>query len=752
MRPSVAVLLAVIVATALAAQAPALSERRRTRVEGPSAPQQPTFRAGINFVRVDAYPTVDGKPVADLVRNDFEILEDGAPQRVDSFEHIVVQPGDITAERVEPRNLREANQMAADARNRLFVLFLDTYHVTEMSVSHDGSIWAPGSTTKPPMPKSGPLGTTRIDRALVSFLDRAVGANDLFAVLTPELDVEQLSFTRRPQNFEALVSNVWGRRFDWMDLDPEENRWGICYPPDCEFHCYDGILPDMVRRHREARTLDVLRRLVTRLGELREERKAVLLVSEGWARYRPDQQLAKPLARVCSRGCPAEAPQGKGIYVGTDGKLHAGTDPRTYMTVDWQQCESARSTIAHTDNDMMYRQLMDEANRTNTSFYPIDPRGLAVFGTPMDYKDLPQTPSNLTTLPADKNLLADSTDMRERLEALRSLATATDGRMTETNDMTGGLKKIADDLSDYYLLGYYSTNAKADGTFRKITVRVKRPGVTVRARRGYLAPTEAELAARRAAAAAMDPEVVSREGALASLGVIRSGRPFHLAAGVAWQTAVGAQAARQVVWVAGDLDVAAAREVAWSSGAEASIAVMSGDGRTVATGQASLSATARGFVLYLPAQLIAGEYLVRAKVQGRIGGGAEASEQVRIAVPAASDGAAAILGQPLVFRRGPFSGPGFQPTADLRFRRAERVRLDVPLSVTADSVSARVLDRKGQALAVPAAIAQREDNGLRLASAEVALAPLAPGDYLIEVCARRSDRQEKMLAAIRIVP
>ena len=738
MRPSVAFLLAVIVATALAAQAP-------------SAPQQPTFRAGINFVRVDAYPTVDGKPVADLVRDDFEILEDGAPQRVDSFEHVVVQARDITAERVEPRNLREANQMAADARNRLFVLFLDTYHVTEMSVSHNGGMWSPGDTTKPPPPKPVALGTRGIDRALVSFLDRAVGANDLFAVLTPELDVEQLSFTRRPENFEAFVRNVWGRRFNWDDLDPEENRWGICYQPDCMFHCYDGILLDMVRRHREARTLDVLRRLVTRLGELREERKAVLLVSEGWVRYRPDQQLAKPLARACAPGCSAEAPQGKGIYVGTDGKLHAGTDPRTYMTVDWQQCESARVQIAHTDNDMTYRQLMDEANRTNTSFYPIDPRGLAVFGTPMDYKDLPQTPGNLTTLPADKNLLADSTDMRERLETLRSLATATDGRMTETNDMTGGLKKIADDLSDYYLLGYYSTNAKADGTFRKITVRVKRPGVSVRARRGYLAPTEAEVAARRAAAAAMDPEVVSRESALASLGVIRADRPFHLSAGVAWRDAVGAPA-RPVVWVAGDLDVAAAREVAWSSGAEASVTLMSSDGRAVATEQVSLTAAARAFVLYLPAHLSAGEYLVRAKVQGRIGGGAEASEQVRITVAVGTTNSLAVLGQPLLFRRGPFSGPGFQPTADLQFRRAERVRLDVPLRVAVDSLSARVLDRKGQALAVPAAIAQREENGVRLATTEVALAPLAPGDYLIEVSARRGDRQEKIFTAIRIVP
>ncbi len=739
LRLGVRALPAALVVTLLAAQAP-------------SGPQQPTFRAGINFVRVDAYPTLHGTPVADLSRDDFEILEDGAPQRLDSFEHVVVRPRDITAERIEPGNVREANQMAADARNRLFVLFLDTYHVTETSVSHNGALYSPGSTTTPTLPKANPLGTARIDRALMNFLDRAIGLSDLFAVLTPEMDVEQLSFTRRPENFEALVRNVWGRRFNWDDLDPEENRWGICYPPDDVNHCYPGILLEMVQRHREMATLQLLGRLVRRLGELREERKAMLLVSEGWARYRPNPQLARPLPRVSARGCPAEAPKGKDIYVGTDGKLHAGTDPRTYMTVDWQQCESARSTIAQTDNDVTYRQLMDEANRTNTSFYPVDPRGLAVVATPMDYQDLPQTPKNLTTLPADKGLVADATDMRERLEALRTLATATDGSMTETNDLKGGLKKIADDLSDYYLLGYYSTNAKADGTFRKITVRVKRPGVEVRARRGYLAPTEAEMAARAAAAKALDPEVASRESALATLGIIRADRPFHLAAGVAWQGAADAQAARPVVWVAGDLDVSAARDLAWSSGADATITLTSGDGRPVASEHASLTSTARAFVLYFPAPLFAGQYLVRGKIQGKMGGGAEASEQLRISVPAAASNPAAVLGQPLLFRRGPFSGSGFQPTADLRFRRAERVRLDVPLAATVDSVSARVLDRRGEALAVPATVTQREDNGVRLATAEVALAPLAAGDYLIEVAARRGDRQEKILAAIRIVP
>jgi hypothetical protein len=70
--------------------------------------------------------------------------------------------------------------------------------------------------------------------------------------------------------------------------------------------------------------------------------------------------------------------------------------------------------------------------------------------------------------------------------SLRMLADATDGlAIVGSNDIAGGLKRVVADLTSYYLLGYYS-NAKLDGKFHSITVRVKRPGVQVRARRGYL--------------------------------------------------------------------------------------------------------------------------------------------------------------------------------------------------------------------------------------------------------------------------
>ena len=54
--------------------------------------------------------------------------------------------------------------------------------------------------------------------------------------------------------------------------------------------------------------------------------------------------------------------------------------------------------------------------------------------------------------------------------------------------MAAGLQRINDDLSAYYLLGFYSSQ-KQDGKFHKLSVRVTRKGVVARARRGYLAST-----------------------------------------------------------------------------------------------------------------------------------------------------------------------------------------------------------------------------------------------------------------------
>ena len=77
-------------------------------------PGQPRFRAGANLVRVDAYVTLDGVAVKDLTAQDFEVLEDNVPQRVESFQ--LVQPrGQAPANVVrEPNTVAESREMARE--------------------------------------------------------------------------------------------------------------------------------------------------------------------------------------------------------------------------------------------------------------------------------------------------------------------------------------------------------------------------------------------------------------------------------------------------------------------------------------------------------------------------------------------------------------------------------------------------------------------------------------------------------------
>jgi len=84
--------------------------------------------------------------------------------------------------------------MASDARNRLFVLFFDTFHVADPAASHNGRLRNPGSTAfrLPVETRMGP--PANIDRALNNFLKTSIGPDDLLAAMTLKMDPSELTF------------------------------------------------------------------------------------------------------------------------------------------------------------------------------------------------------------------------------------------------------------------------------------------------------------------------------------------------------------------------------------------------------------------------------------------------------------------------------------------------------------------------------------------------------------------------------
>jgi VWFA-related protein len=684
--------------------------------------QQPTFRAGANFVRVDVYPTIKGAAVRDLVQDDFEILEDGVLQRIESFEYVNVRGGGIETEQHEPSTVAESRQIAETTKGRLFVIFLDTYFVDY-------------------------AGSHRLQRTLVNFLHRIVGPDDMYAVMTPEMSALDLSFARRTDTIEGYLSKYWfwGQKDRLYPLDPIEQSYVQCYPDDSFHPQYKNVAKEMILRRHERQVLGALRDLSVYLGGVREERKAVITLTGGWVLFRENPNLTRG-------GGEGNVPQ-----VGTtpDGRLVSDAHKHT-EGYSMHDCEVDRQHLAMLDDWQFFRDMFDVANRTNVTFYPVNALGLVAFDKDLGTNTVPgeiqalgpaahpgEDPNTVLVNP----MVVDRGMISQRRDNLRALAENTDGlAVVETNDIDKGMKRIVDDLTSYYLLGYNSTNGKLDGRFRKITVRVKRPGVDVRARRGYRAATEKEVEEGRIAQVKQldSAPPTTMQVALNSLGSARPGIPLHTSVSYAMAGGTTADATKAHLWALVELDGAVLRQPDWIGGGTVEATLLGTDGTAVTSQSKDLPAGARAAAVDL-GEIDApdGEISVRTRITPK-NGGLPYTDTIRL-------GKVESPGRPILLRRGPSTGINFVPTANPQFQRTERVRVDLPLHATQPPV-AEVLDRTGKTLQVPVKTSIRTENGMEWVSAEVTLAPLAPGDYLIRMKAETNGTSQEVITGFRLVP
>ena len=412
-----------------------------------NAQDRPAFRTEANYIRVDMYPTIGGRPVDDLQASEVEIADQGVPQTIDRFERIRRQNAlPLQAAAVQPEAVAAAAAPPTESPGRIFVLFLDSNHV-------DGN-WG-----------------RAISQPLINALNTLIREGDLIAVMTADMNARNLTFVPRTTSIESVLRTNWGRDRR-VDLTPEETELVSCYPGTpvgTTTGREANIAQELILRRREQRTLDALYVLVDRLGTLqREERKAVIAISYGWRLFEDDAELGRPGGRAVP-----SAPIG-------DGGRPADSVEFSGMARATPRCESARASLSRMRSEPRFREILDRANRTNTSFYPIDPRRVVVFD-----EDIVPAAGVGANRPID--LAEDRARLRDRQTSLQMMAEQTDGlAVINTSDIDKGMQRINDDLSSYYLLGFYSTQ-KQDGKFHKLTVRVKRKGVDARARRGYLA-------------------------------------------------------------------------------------------------------------------------------------------------------------------------------------------------------------------------------------------------------------------------
>ena len=162
--------------------------------------------------------------------------------------------------------------------------------------------------------------------------------------------------------------------------------------------------------------------------------------------------------------------------------------------IDYDITDVFRSAFATQVLDTT-RALIAASARSNVNVYSLDPRGLSVLGDGV---------MELGAPPANSNVKLGTTSLSSELQlsqdSLRTLAEQTGGAASvSSNDFTGWYERVVRDNSSYYILGYTPADDRRDNGFRRIDVKAKRPGLTVRARQGYVrgaaTPSSASAAA-----------------------------------------------------------------------------------------------------------------------------------------------------------------------------------------------------------------------------------------------------------------
>lgn len=379
----------------------------------PQVPQQPpiTFRAEVNYVEVDARVLDrEGKFIAGLEASDFQIFEDGKPQKVTAFSMV-----NIPLERVE-RPLFASKPVERDVRNnleaadgRIYVIVLDDLH-------------------------TAPLRTQRIKLAARQFIERYVGANDMAAVVhTSGLTSGGQEFTTSQARLLRAVDKFMGRKLRSSTqnmIDDVNRRAGTPFSGDPA-----ADMDDKERGFQARNTLDSIRSLANYLGNIRGRRKAVVMFGEG-------------------------------------------------IDYNINEIFSDQITEAQTVIDAT-REMIAAATRANVAIYTVDPRGLGA-----EFDDLAAIQSFPDDTSSGLGMSSIFNEVRLGQDSLRVMADETGGfAVVNRNDFATAFQRIVDDNSSYYVMGYYSSNDRRDGRFRKIEVKLpNKPGYVIRSRKGYVAP------------------------------------------------------------------------------------------------------------------------------------------------------------------------------------------------------------------------------------------------------------------------
>ena len=366
-------------------------------------PPPVVFRVEVDYVEVDALVAdATGDIVSGLTADDFEVLEDGKPQKVTAFSFVNIPIERPVRPLFADRPVEADVQTNDHAEGRIYLMVLDDLHT---------------DFTRSP----------RVKAAARRFIEQNFGVNDLAAVVFTGRGEDAQDFTNNSRLLLRAIDKFNGRKLTSSTVNRLQNlrtdpATGGLSPGD--------DIDQQERAFRARNAMSTIRRLAEFMGGVRGRRKAMLLVGEG-------------------------------------------VDYNIYEAVG--VLGSTASAVIMDTHD-----AIAAATRGNVAIYALDPRGLQTGS-----EDLIGVSSTMPELGAGLNSMQG--ELRLSQDSLRVLAANTGGfAAVNRNDLNDAFDRIVRENSSYYVLGFYSSNDRRAGRYRKLEVRVKRPGLrVVRARNGY---------------------------------------------------------------------------------------------------------------------------------------------------------------------------------------------------------------------------------------------------------------------------
>jgi VWFA-related protein len=426
------------------------------------AAQQPPVKTITTGVVVDV-TVVDGKgsPVLDLAPEDFEVSEDGARQRIVSATLVqrgVVRPLASATRSDQPVGSPAGAQSTAPAAAAAAItpsvtaILFDRLSPESRALAHRAAL-SYVSTLEPPHDYAGVFladSSLRTFQPFTNERDKLARAVDVVSSTAP--------------GNTALAAEPESKRI--YGLDPN-------LPPTAGAESPGGGFGNAADRQRK---LDELRRLGGRDPSEMLMAEMELRMREGYQRFVADLDGQWSLAGLRAVVSAFAALPGRKSIL--------------YFTENLPIPDRLKSK---------FDALIGEANRANITVYPVDAVGLRVHSKEAEVGRNVAVAGLKGLGDEQRERGAWTKDLEKQEEMLSSRPTAVLGRLAKdtggfllenTNDLGAGVARMQQERTTYYLLAYQPTNTKLDGKFRKISVKVKRPKVTVRARPGYLASTE----------------------------------------------------------------------------------------------------------------------------------------------------------------------------------------------------------------------------------------------------------------------